>query len=235
MLFCGIVLVLKRHLHFQSSDLTSRQVEDVIQPVTEQHFAISNAEHGLIASPGGSGTNLPSEWAWTNGMSLGAAANGYACGVHLIQRLHAATASPSDLVVAVYVFNYSSDTMPPTEIRGLQVSDEHRFSIELYDPDGRPVEKTSYGRDFGSAPSQAELKRIYDRPKIISFLPPYRSYGYVNISRAFELKIPGKYVLRLQPHIITWPKVATVGLVCETVSLPEVVVDIQVKSEHLSQ
>jgi|SRR5665213_352911 len=151
----------------------------------------------------------------------------------------------------------SSDAILST----LRLPAEMVFRIKLTDANGRVVEKTDYGRQFGRPLTQKEVHdwfRPYRRSNAwldVPFMPGSEHWGdarWFSIAKAFNITRSGEYTFQLQMRLIQAgisnakgtirtnvfngqylaPKTEDINF--QAIWLPEVTAKIQIRSEHIA-
>jgi hypothetical protein len=129
-------------------------------------------------------------------------------------------------------------------VRGLNMPPTNLFSIELFDPNGKPVERTAEGKMFGLPLTQKQIEDWCNKMTKrrwrngLFYLskntpPPGVSISGFSIPQAFQIRNPGEYTLRLRMRLIQLRMDASGHRYFPVGWLPEVVAKVQIRPEDI--
>jgi hypothetical protein len=135
----------------------------------------------------------------------------------------------------VTVLNHTTNN-----IRGVVGPAPCLFAIELFDSNGKLVEKTSIGKKFGTPLSQEEIKSWWPVQRGVSYrLPIFTSgpnpplpgiqVGTFSVSDAFQVKEAGEYTLHLRMRFIQTKVDISGHAYFPIIWLPEVTTKVQIQ------
>ena len=124
----------------------------------------------------------------------------------------------------------------------LHLPREVLFEIELFDSDGKQVEKTVVGKSFVTWTQKQmdewlqEQLRARWHGTFVPLLPfDYAHFGRFGLCEVFQLKQPGEYMLHVRMQLVRgiWDAPANTYQGLQITWLPEVVAKVQIRSEDI--
>lgn len=214
-------------------------VTDVVadqQPVTNATAGAANTTASESVATNKKGFHVDHDMqSMIDSWPKGAKTNGLYCAIELASFEHRPQGKEWPPVCCINVVNTTANDVSDC----LKLPLASLLQIELFDSQGKPVEKTATGKQFGSW-TQKQIKDWFDEMQRIRwrgryFRVPGLLYAQIgnpfSISQAFQVKQSGEYTLHLSLRLIQSKQDRSDQL--STIVLPEVITKVQIRPNDI--